>query len=89
MANTRRNIGVRSGIPTRTPATTNLPPAVSGDASLHELFTSLQLNITDQMQEHWRSELARRREKDAEDRRTRAVFEARMMNMEEQMKGAV
>ena len=79
-------MSARSGMPTRaSAASARSSPGPTGDASLQELFNSLQLSIVGQMQEQRRDDEARRREKDAEDRRTQAAFEARMLSLEERI----
>ena len=99
----KRNIGVRSGMPTRggmptraSAASVNPSPAATGDASLKELFTSLQLSIAGQFRElrrdneaRWQREDRRREEKEAADRRTQAALEARMAEMENRIQVVV
>ena len=73
-------------MPTRaSAASANPSPGPTGDASLQEMFTSLQLSIVGQLREQRRDDEARRREKETEDRRTQAAFEARMSNLEERI----
>ena len=80
-------------MPTRASAVTAGPsPGATGDPSLQELFTSLQLNIVGQLREHrkddearWQREDRRWEEKETADRRTQAAFEARLTNLEERM----
>ena len=92
MPSAERNIGVRNGMPTRSGMPTRASavsvgpsPGPSGDATLQEMFATLQLSIVGQLQEQRRDDEARRREKGAEDRRTQAALEARMSSMEEQI----
>ena len=80
-------------MPTRASAAfANPSPAATGDTSLQELFSSLQVSIVGQMREQrkddearWQRENRRREAKDTEDRRTQAAFEARLSNMEERI----